>query len=59
MYLDYFNNFLTREKWAEVNHLSPEYGDAVLSLGRYIYGADYRVNDNPEAIDPGAINPHR
>jgi hypothetical protein len=36
MYLDYFNNYLTVEKFAEHNLLSVEYAKQLLDIGRII-----------------------
>lgn len=37
MYLDYFNNYITLAKFAEINDLTKEEGLMLISLGRKIH----------------------
>lgn len=36
-YLDYVNNYLTKEVWAEHNGLSVEHGKALLALAKQVF----------------------
>lgn len=55
MYLDYFNNFLTLAKWAEVNHVSVSMARELIDLGRRMHNADC----TSDAGDVDARNPHK
>lgn len=40
-YLDYVNNYLTIEKYAEHNGLTPEQARALLDVARAVYGSKH------------------
>ena len=41
IYIDFRNNYLTEEKWAEHNGLTDEEGRAMLALARQVASHDY------------------
>lgn len=47
LYLDYFNNFLTRERFAEHYGLSAQQADGVLVIGKEIHDEDSQGTANP------------
>ena len=40
-YLDYVNNYLTIEKWAEHNGLSYDHGKSLLRLAEHVFNSDH------------------